>query len=76
MKNIILTLCLVFILVPTVSAVTWVGVDSPAPGQTNFDIYFNSSNSDSISYNLSEGGLETVDYWFLPDIKIIFGGFF
>lgn len=76
MKNVIFLLCLVFILVPTVSAVTWVGTDSLAPGQVDFDIYFNSSNSDSISYNLSEGGLDTVDYWFVPDLKIIFGGFF
>ena len=67
-------LCLVFILVPTVAAVTWVGNDVPV--QTDFDIYFNSSNSDTISYNLSAGGLETVDYWFIPDIKIIFGGLF
>jgi len=57
-----------------VSAVTWVGTDVPV--QTDFDIYFNSSNSDTISYNLSDGGLGTVDYWFIPDVKVIFGRFF
>jgi hypothetical protein len=74
MKYIYLILCLSFLLVPTVSAVTWVGVDVPA--QVDFDVYFNSSNTNTIFYNLSEGGLTTIDYWFIPDIKFIFGGLF
>lgn len=71
-------LCAALLLVPVVSAITWTGGPGGGSGTsyTNYDIYFNSSNSDTISYNLSTGGKTIIDYWFVPGIKMIFGGDF
>lgn len=74
-------LCLVFILavasITMVSAITWTGGPvGTGTSFTDYDIYFNVSNTDVISYNLSEGGRDSINYSFVPGQKFIFGGDF